>query len=66
MKLGKMYSYGNGLYFILHKIKPGGPGKKILYVSWWRTDDRTGKKIDMDLFQEMLLSDEDVKKYEQQ
>jgi hypothetical protein len=63
MQLGKTYSFGNGLFFKLHSIKTDSFGKKRLMVSWYRTDNKTGKRVDMDIMQEMVVSNEETLKY---
>jgi len=57
MKANKFYKAVklSGMSIYVDAILSTTPEKTRALVSWWRTDDRTGKRIDMDLQQEMVV-----------
>lgn len=52
MKPGKTYAFGMGLYFTVDAILKRTAKDTTYRVSWWRTQDGTGKRVKFEMADE--------------
>lgn len=66
MKANKFYKALTlpGMSVFVDAVLSTSPEKNRYLVTWWRTDDRTNKRISMDLQQEMVVLSEQEKDWE--